>query len=66
MGVSQMLGARPASIASPTDANRTVVYLGILPRAVWRHAHAKETFRLENRVCGVMLRVVRAARAHWW
>lgn len=45
MGVSQRLGVRPASIASPTDAHRTVVYPGVLPRVVRRNAKKHFSWR---------------------
>lgn len=41
MGVSQMPGVQPVSITSPTNANRSVVYLGMLPQIAWRHIQAE-------------------------
>lgn len=49
MGVSQRLGVRPAGVASPTDAHRTVVYPGVLPRVVRRNA--KNISAGEARAC---------------
>ena len=48
MGVSQMLGLQTVSITSPSNANCSVVYLGVLPQIVQRSIHRKQIFQLKN------------------
>lgn len=56
-----MLGLQPVSITSPTNANCSVVYLGVLPQIVRRGIHRKGNISAQK-LHAWMLKGVQASR----